>query len=374
MENDNQGDSSASTEVENTQPSVLDQNSLAQMISASKVPTSQETEETEQQEESTEVSEQTEVNEQAEGLIETETQNQESEAEAETEDLEEAEEEDSKQDVLSKRDKALNKLRNRNKKLTKNWRTAEEKIEALENEVNELKASRSEPATAKKPEGLVHKVQNAESVEDLVELQETAKAISANTEELLDEMIDNGDSEIEHNGTVFTRAELRNAKKEADEVLNKHIGNKADLFQQRAQYDEVAKTQFEFFENPDSEEFKFVENIMADKGFSEFLNGRPEQFYILGLLAEGQRSLNARRSEQQSSEEKGKTEEPQKKVASTPKIAPSVPGVTGIKSGVAPARASGEQIAQNKRKEILSRDRLDTTGLAQLISASKQKT
>lgn len=370
MENNNEGDSSASTEVETTQSGVFDVNALAAHLRRGDAPISEEPEEQQdQQEESSEISEQTEVAEQAEELNDTESQNQDSEVEAEIEEIEKEIEEEEAENVLSKRDKALNKLRNRNKKLTKNWRTAEEKIEALEQEVNDLKQSSS--STAQKPEGLVHKVQNAESVEDLIQIKETAEAVSANVEEMLDEMIDNGDSEIEYNGKTFSRADLRNAKKEADEVLKTHIGEKANLFEQRAQYDEGAKADFEFISQPDSEEFKFIEEVMAIPEWNKFLNGRPEQFYFLGLLAEGKKSLQARRSEQQSSEEKGKTEEPQKKVGSTQKIAPSV---SGLNKGVAPARASGDQIAQNKRKEILSRNRLDTTDLAQLIAASKSKT
>jgi len=365
MENNNEGDSSASTEVENT--NVLDQNSLAAMISASKAQPESEGE-TEQIEETTEVSEQSEVTEQAEEPTETEILSQESEAETEDEDLEETDEADSEEDVLLQFEKTKKKMRKRIDKATKNWRTAEEENESLRKEIEDLKASQSTSAPQSKPEGLVHKVASAESVEDLIQVQETAKAVSANVDDLLDEMIDNGDSEIEYNGQVFTRQELRNAKKEADEVLNTHINNKAQLFQQRTEFDKQALNDFKFLADQESEGYKFVEQLMGDPSFNQFMNSRPEQFYILGLLAEGKASLDARNNQQKSSQEKGKTEETQK-VASTPKIAPSVPG---LKNSVAPARASGQQIAQNKRKEILSRDRLDATGLAQLIQASKE--
>jgi hypothetical protein len=369
MDNNNEGDASASTEVESS-IGVLDQNSLAQMISASKVQKSTEqeaiSEETETQAEESEETEETEA------TLSQDPQDQDNEEADESDDSDEDEEGESEEgeNVLSKRDRAINKLRNRNKKLTKNWRTAEEEIESLKQEVQSLKATTSD-LEQEQPQGFAQKVKKANSVQELISIKETAELVSEKADDLLFEMSENGDSEIEYNGRVFTRAELRDTKKEADETLKKHIPSQAQLFEQRQQFDEVAMESFDFLSDTESEEYKFAQQIMADPSFGAFLGSRSEQLYVLGLLAEGKRSLDARSKQKQLSKEKGKTEETHK-AASTPKIAPSIPGITGIKGSVAPARASGDQIAQNKRKEILSRNRLDATGLAQLIRASKK--
>jgi len=306
------GDSTAENVVESS-TGALDLAGLTASIKASKQPQEEAPEipvESEVAEESTEdevVQEVSEVSEEVQEEIQ---------EDVETEEELESEEEDTV-DVLSKEKRAINKLTKRNKKLTKNWRTAEEKIEDLERQVEKLTSGESKPANSEQPKGFTQKVEAAESIEDLEEIFETAKSVKQTAKQLLRQMEDSGDVEIEHGDRTLTKDEIRDALDDAEEALESKISNKANMFQERKQYDEFAISNFDFLKDDESEYYEKAQQFMTDQGLSNFLKGRSDQLLVLGLLVEGQRSLDLKAKEKQSSKEKDKTEETPKKAAST---------------------------------------------------------
>jgi len=353
------GDSTAENVVEMPQ-SGLDLAGLTASIKASKV----EAEAPETPVESETVEESTEE----EAVQETTAEATEEVNEEVTEEVEEEfeSEEENEADVLLKKERAIHKLTNRNKKLTKNWRTAEEKIESLEQRIEEL-ASKSSSEPTEQPQGFKDKIQATSNLEELQALYDQALKIEENAEAIIDQMDESGDDEIELQGTMVSKDDIKRQKRDAQKALRSGFTERAQMFQDREQYDNVAIESFDFLQDAESEYHKKASEFMSDKGLSKFLEGRSDQLYILGLMVEGQRALDAR-SKQQSSQEKGKTEDTPAKAKPTPKIAPRV---SGTQSGAAPARATGQQKTQQKREELLSRKQLDASGLASLIASSK---
>lgn len=358
MTNQNTGDSSTSTEVDGSIPVIgnrgLGLTELAKQFSGVdatlEVLGENNNPDVEIQEDSTEEAVTSEVSEALDG-------------EADVEEQEEADELDDKGNVLSQNDKALKKMRKRIDKATKNWRTAEEELAILREENQRLKSRGEHSEKIERPEqpkGFSQKVESAESIDDLKKIQETARNVKQTAKRLIRQLEETGESEVQYNGKTLTKVEIYDALDDAEEALEEHIVKKADLLQSRAEYDKVALQNFDFLKDTNSEQYKFAEQVMSDKGMNAFLNSRPDQFYILGLLAEGKRALDARQKSKDAKPSESKVDAPKK-------IAPSIPG---IRSTVAPAKTSMDDAKSKRRAEIASKNKHSTHDLATLFSGT----
>jgi len=282
------------------------------------------------------------------------------------EETEGAEEEESNEgDVLSKQDKSLKKMRKRIDKATKNWRSAEEETESLKEEIESLKTQISSNNESKSSTGQSFKdiAGNAENIGDLQAVYEKAEKAEEWIEDALDQLRDSGEDELIVNETTYTRQEIKSFQKEVRNALKKDIPNRAKVFEQRTQYDEYALKEFDFLGDPESSGYKYVEQIMGDKDLGGFLSGRADQMQILGLLAEGLISQNARQSKQSSSAV-DKTKDAVSKPVSTPKIAPAIPFV---RSNVANARKAPSEKSNQVKRDIMSRPQIGQRELTKLF-------
>lgn len=362
MANENEGATDTSTTVDRGDDSITSLADLAQNF----LPQVEEPQ-TETTEEAPAVEETPEVETQATETPETSEEPLEQSEDGEAEETEA--EESNTGDVLSQHNKTLKKMRKRIDKATKNWRTAEEDAESLKSENESLKrklAEASSPvsATAEKPQGFSQKVDDAESIDDLSQIQETAKAIIERAEDLILDMDESGDTEIEHNGSTLTKRDILEAKRDAQSATDK-INAKAQMFQNREDFDRQALETFDFLRDTENEYYQFTEQIMSDPKINNFVNNREDGIYLVGLLVEGKRALDAKTS--QSSNEKGKTEDQPKKAGSTQKIAPAVPG---IGTTVAPNRSVGGDKSEQVRTEILKKNKHNVHDLTAYIAAS----
>jgi len=263
-------------------------------------------------------------------------------------------------DVLSQHDKTLKKMRKRIDKVTKRSKVAEESIESLKEENENLKRELANPQTEAPsrdaPQGFIQKVQNAESIEELEELQSLAKNAKTLTKRLIRDMDDSGESEIEHNGQVFTRQDIYSIQDDAEEAMEDHMKPKEDMFHRREEYDRRAFEQFDFLKDPENDYHKFAEQVMGDPQFNVLLNNRADQFYILGLLAEGKRSIDLK------SKTKGEAK-------GTPKAEPKTIAqpITGIRQNVAPARVGTDEKSRKVQENIRNKNNINKRDLSQLF-------
>ncbi len=309
-----------------------------------------------------------EVQDQQEEIEETQEEETETVTEAlSTEEAEEIEEESEteEENVLSKEDRSIEKMRKRIDETTYKWKSAEEKAEALERENEELRRKVDSPQSPKQdaPKGFAEKVESAENMDQLQKLYDEAKLVKSNAKKLLRKMDDAGESEIEHNGQTLSRNEIYNALDDAESAMDGDIQNKANLFQQKREYDKVAIDTFDFFQDTKSEYHKKAQEFLSDSSLDKFLRGRADEYFILGLLVEGQRSLDLKQKAAEAKEQ-GKTDV-QAKLESTPKIAPEVPGLSGK---VAPKRLTKEESKIKKKRSVLNQNKLNVNDLASLLS------
>ena len=369
MSNEEISDTTATSAVEaQVSNPVLTEAGLTQAFMDATNADMQEVEEVEATEESQEVEEPEAV----EVAEESEAENTETEAEVD-EDVEEAEESEEAEaeegdNVLSKQDKTVKKMRKRIDKATKNWRTAQEETESMKIEIEQLKEQISSNSGDKTSSDQSFKeiAKKADSIDELQAVYDKAEKAEEWIEDALDQLRDSGEDELEINGTRYTKPEITAFRKEVRTALKKDIPKRAQMFEQRTQYDERALRQFEFLSDPESDGYKHAENVMSDKGLGEYLSSRADQMHILGLLAEGILSSEAKQNKQSSSRV-DKTKDAVKKPASTQKIAPKVPFVG---SKVANTRSTPSEKSSQARKDLMNKGSLNERDLTQLFMSS----
>lgn len=308
-----------------------------------------------QEEVSEEVEEEPEAVEEPEEEEATEETEPEATEETDVEEEEETEEEEAEEgDVLSKQDKTVKKMRKRIDKATKNWRTAEEKTESLQGEIESLKQQLSSTSgnTSSSEQSFKEIANKADNIEDLQAIYDKAEKAEEWIEDALDSLRDSGEDTLTvEGGKEYTRQDIKTFHKEVKQALKKDIPARAKVFEQRQQYDNQALQDFEFLSDPKSDEYKIVEQIRGDKDLREFLSGRADESMILGWLAEGISSQNAKQSKQSTSGV-DKTKDAVKKPASAPKIAPSL---GFVRSKVANARRSSSEKSGLAQREIMNK-------------------
>jgi len=355
------GDTATETAVEaQASNPVLTEASLANLFMTTPKADTQEEIEVDEVEEPEAVEEPEEVSE-----IE-ETEIEESDEESEEEEIEEESEEDAEEgDVLSKQDKTVKKMRKRIDKATKNWRTAQEETESLKKENESLKQQLSSTSDSKSSGEQSFKdiASSAENVNDLQGVYDKAEKAEKWIKKAIRTLTRSGEDVLVVNDTEYTLDQIEEFEDEVEQALKVDLPARAKVFEQRQQYDEYALKEFDFLSDPKSDGYKHVETIMGDKDLGAFLSGRADQMQILGLLAEGLISQNAKQSKQSSSGE-DKTKDASKKTASTPKIAPSIPFV---RSKVANGRKSTSEKSSQVKRDIMNKGNINQRDLTKLF-------
>ncbi len=284
----------------------------------------------------------------------------------ETEESEDAEEEeeaegDQKEDsnnVLSKDQKSINKLRKRVDKTTKNWKTTEEKLDVANQRIESLERS---AANQKSVDG-GHKTfaeiaKEADSAEDLQDIRDRAmKAKKWARKNLTEEFVTVNDVE-------FSRDQIHDLLDDAEQALDTHIPKREQLFNDRAHFDKSALETFPFLADEDSVEFKEAERLMQDAEFNGYIQGIPDGSVLLGYVIEGMKAVQARG---QKDTETPKKEVPKKKPAVAKKKAPIVPG---LESNVTPTPSSDDDKKSKRRQAIMDKPSIDVNDLAAVFAS-----
>lgn len=361
MGDTNNGDSSTETEVGNgISNTVINEASLAKMFMSQPDADTQEVEEVEEIVEEPETLEEPDDGNVTEESTEEATEELSEEVEAE--ETEEVEPE--KGDVLSKQDKSLKKMRKSIDKATRKFKTAEETIESRDKEIQDLKDKLSSNSGEKTSSEKSFKdiAKDADSIDDLQAVYDKAEKAEEWIEDALDQLRDSGEESLIVGEQEYTRQEIRTFQKEVKQALKKEIPARAQMFEQRKQYDEQALKEFPFLGDPESDGFKHIESVMQNTKLSNAFAELPEQSYIYGLLAEGLLSINAKQS--QLSTDGGKTEGVVKKPALAQKIAPKIPFVRG---NVAGGRTTSTEKSNQVKREIMNRKSIGQRELTKLF-------
>ena len=229
---------------------------------------------------------------------------------------------------LSKKDKKFLKQISR---LTARSKSAEEQVAQLQAQVNSLQLDNK----VKENPG----IEDITTMEELEQLRQEAlnakKWARANEDE---DYVTDGDKE-------FTKKEIKQIRDKAEEHLEELIPERMKFLQMKTNSEQLALQDFPFIKEEESDAFKLLQNMIADKNFKP-LDKLPNGLYLRALMVEGVNALNARK--------KGAKAKP-KKVKPKP---PSMPGNDDVSPSV-----RNKDSDRDRRKKILgdsniSRDQL----------------
>ena len=268
----------------------------------------------------------------AEDVLLQSSQSEEAEEE-ETEAEEEAEEESTEGPP-----KGVGKLLKQVGKLTARAKSAEERVEAMQAEIAALK---SQPQKAD-PQGspVLEEVANFDDLEKV--RQEAIAAKKWAVQHLGKDYVEDGEKE-------YSGDEVREIFAAADEYLTEKIPQRAGFLKAKAESDARSREVFDFWDNPEDEANQLYQQVLADPRYAA-LNALPNRDFVMGLIVEGFRSVNAK------AEAKGK-KPAKKKPAKTPpatleeSVAPPPTPKTDrqdkkIKAAIAQGNISPEKFAE----------------------------
>lgn len=241
--------------------------------------------------------------------------------EAESEEEEPDEGEPDEDDVLSElKPNAAKRARKRIDKLTARTKEAEERLQQREQEFQQLQQRLEtlerggQESKEQPPARFIEQVEKAESPEQLTQLMETARM----ARDWVDDNIDEG--EVELNGVTYDRDQMKAIRRDAKDVLEKGIPQRAQYLQQRQQFEQSAVKDFPAWKDTDHPDHKLLQEIWNDPVAQETFRKMPNGRYLASVFAEGLKVIrNKGKKETQEKEEP----KPKKKQA----VAPKVPGV-----------------------------------------------
>lgn len=182
--------------------------------------------------------------------------------------------------------------------------TAEARLQALEQQAAQPPAAETKPQVVPLPSGSPP-LANIENVQDLSAVQQQAKEAVRWAEELLEtEGIENG---VRVGDQVFSKADLREIRRNAKVTLEDHIPARVQFLQQRNQWQQQAYAEFPFLKDKTSEDYHMVQAIYKDM---PWLRNVPNGDWIAGLGVEGWKALQARKAAAQKPKETPKAEPP----------------------------------------------------------------
>jgi hypothetical protein len=178
--------------------------------------------------------------------------------------------------------------------------TAQKKALLAENAELQAQAEQAQQTqSAELPEFLkdnaLHSVSDEQAlkkeVENLTSLVEWA-------DENLDNEVqydDDGNEYVAKDGDkVYTKADLRRIKANANKILRKDAPARHAWLQQRANADQQALQTFEFLGDENSEDYKQFMQLKSDQSLQPILNYMPNSNFALGLIVEGIKAVKAR--------------------------------------------------------------------------------
>src|SRR5690606_891015 len=175
------------------------------------------------------------------------------EEESDDSESEEEQEDEEDPDLSQFKDKAKRNIQKRIDTLTARAKTAEEKEAQLQRRLEELEKRLNQPEQkSNRPQSVAEQVESANSVDQLREIQETAKnALKWARKHLHQEVVEVGDKE-------FTHEQIVAIYEGAEEALEK-IPQRAQLLQQAQQAEQLISTVMPGINDPNSPEGQFYQ-------------------------------------------------------------------------------------------------------------------
>ena len=222
--------------------------------------------------------------------------------------------------------KGVGKLLKQVGKLTARAKSAEEKVEAMQAEISSLKSQPNEQA---EPQGspVLEEVRSFDDLEKVRQEAVAAKKWALN--HLGKDYVEEGEKE-------YSGDEIREIFAAADEYLTEKIPQRAGFLKAKAESDARSREVFDFWDNPEDEANQLYQQVLADPRYAS-LNALPNRDFVMGLIVEGFRSVNAK------AESKGK-KPAKKRTAKTP------PAQVGESLAPPPATKDARQKAAAAKK------------------------
>lgn len=252
---------------------------------------------------------------------------------------EETEEEEAEEDSEVEPPKGVGKLLKQVGKLTARAKSAEERVEAMQAEISALKTRPNDQKAEPQGPPALGEVANFDELEKV--RKEAVAAKKWAVQHLGKDYVEEGERE-------YSGDEIREIFAAADEYLTEKIPQRAGFLQAKAESDARSREVFDFWDNPEDEANLLYRQVLADPRYAS-LNALPNRDFVMGLIVEGFRSVNAK------AESKGKPAA-KKRTAKTPpatleeSVAPPPQQKTDrqnqrIKSAIAAGNISANQFA-----------------------------
>jgi hypothetical protein len=235
--------------------------------------------------------------------------------------------------------KGVGKLLKQVGKLTARAKGSEEKVEALQAKIAALESQPNDQKAEPQGSPVLEEVANFDDLEKV--RKEAVAAKKWAVQHLGKDYVEEGEKE-------YSGDEIREIFAAADEYLTEKIPQRAGFLKAKAESDARSREVFDFWDNPEDEANLLYQQVLADPRYAS-LNALPNRDFVMGLIVEGFRSVNAK------AESKGKPAA-KKRTAKTPpatleeSVAPPPQPKTDrqnqrIKSAIAAGNISANQFA-----------------------------
>ena len=271
--------------------------------------------------------------------ISEETALEQSQSAQEKEESDEEELEEELEDDSEDQPKSVKKLLKQIGRLTARSKTAEEAVQALSAQVESMKLDKKVDENPT--------IENAQTIQQLEQLRQEALSAKKWARQHEDEdYVEDGDKQ-------YTRAEIKGILRSAEEHLDELIPARKEFLTRKIQSDELAKRDFSFMRDQDSDEFQLLSKMLKDPSLKP-LDKLPNGLYLRGLMIEGVNSL------------KGKVKQP-KPTKKITKKRPTPPPPTSPNSDVSPP-ARNQNSSSDVRKKFLGEGNISQSQLSAFLS------
>ena len=238
--------------------------------------------------------------------------------------------------------KAVSKLLKQVGKLTARAKGAEESVDALKAEIQNLKL---QPQQETKEQGQPA-LEDISSMGDLEKLRK--EALSAKRWALQHV----GKDFVEVDGKEYEDQDIRNILTEAEDFLSEKIPQRANFLQQRQQWVTDATSTFPFLSDVESEEYQLFLQVRGGDQYSKILDQLPNGDFVAATLVKG---INAIKAEQAA------TAKPKAKKAKSPP-----PTDVGDSAGPPPETKDSRQ--SKKVKQAIASGNISAEQFANLLN------
>lgn len=170
--------------------------------------------------------------------------------------------------------------------------TLTEQVQSLSQQLEQLKGTPKQESLPPPP--LANPSNPLSNINDISTLnQEFIKAKDAmrTAEDLIAQMEDNNLDSIDYGGNQFNRQQVKAAFRNAKRIVEDFAPQQAQYLQARHQNSQIAIETFPWFKDRNSQEYVLAQRFMSDPSVAV----RADRDFVVGLLVEGQKALEARK-------------------------------------------------------------------------------